>query len=565
MRMERLANRWLGLLALAAVASGACAEQDSDDNQSDPVADATTARLQAELTAGAALNPATAASVRPVKPTLKCVDRLSSSSYRAHFGYVNTSSSSISIPVGFYNRFFPNPQGRGQPTVYLSGTQTDVIQLTFTSSSFIAWVLGSGTATATRNSKLCPTGTGGATGSGGAVGTGGRGGNAGAVGVGGMGVGGAGQCPSTCDDRNPCTIDLCNSSTGFVCTNVAARDGTVCDDGNACTISDTCAAGVCNPGLPKVCQPLDQCHVAGVCTAATGACSNPLAADGIACSDGNGCTLSDTCSAGVCTGGPAKVCAALDQCHVAGVCAPATGVCSNPAAPDSTACNDGNLCTAIDLCMAGVCTGTVPKVCTASDQCHAVGTCVPATGLCPNPNKADGSACDDGNVCTTGDACQAGVCTPAVTLTASHCAGAACDQCSFDSDMSICSASPDGCDNCVSSIAGCDSIADPTDRQLCEDAYGCFTNPAYNCVVQGDMTNCWCGTNPLTCPTDNTAPTMANGPCLDVVTRAARLTAATYDAATVTQRLVDPDYPLGRAVNLTNCRGTFCPSECSVH
>ena len=261
MRMERLAYRWLGLLALAAVASGACAGQESDDNGSDPVADATTARLQAELTAGTALNPATAASVRPVKPTLKCVDKLSSTSYKAHFGYVNTSSSSISIPVGsFYNRFFPNPTGRGQPTVYLAGTQPDVVQVTFSSQSFVAWVLGSGAITATKNSKLCPTGTGGATGAGGAVGTGGRGagGNAGHVGVGGMGVGGAGQCPSTCDDRNPCTIDLCNASTGFTCTNVAARDGTVCDDGNACTISDTCVTGVCTPGLPKVCQALDR-------------------------------------------------------------------------------------------------------------------------------------------------------------------------------------------------------------------------------------------------------------------------------------------------------------------
>lgn len=55
-----------------------------------------------------------------------------------------------------------------------------------------------------------------------------------------------------------------------------------------------------------------------------------------------------------------------------------------------------------DLC-AGV-------TCTAPDQCHGAGTCDPATGVCSNPAKPDGSACDDGDACTLGDACQAGAC-----------------------------------------------------------------------------------------------------------------------------------------------------------
>src|SRR5216684_665797 len=46
-----------------------------------------------------------------------------------------------------------------------------------------------------------------------------------------------------------------------------------------------------------------------------------------------------------------------------------------------------------DLC-AGV-------TCTASDQCHVAGTCDPATGMCSNPPKANGTACNDGNACTT--------------------------------------------------------------------------------------------------------------------------------------------------------------------
>jgi len=440
-------------LVLGTLVAGCGAEPPSD-----PMADQVTTQLQAELDAAATTNAATAQSVRPVKPSLKCVDRLSSTSYRAHFGYTNSSSSSIPIPVGFYNRFYPNPQGRGQPTTFLAGAHPDILLVTFSSNSLAAWILGSAVVAASRNSSLCPSGIGGATGSGGS----GSGGRTGAGGGGGMGVGGrtgtggAGQCPSSCDDRNPCTTDLCSAATGFLCSNVAARDGTVCDDGNLCTIADTCVAGVCSPGLPKACQ-------------------------------------------------------ALDQCHLAGVCAPATGVCSNP-------------------------------------------------------NKADGTACNDGKVCTIGDACQAGVCTPAQTLSPTHCAGTACDQCSFDTgNIDVCSLSPDGCANCVLSTDGCDLIADPTDRQLCEDAYGCFIDPVRNCVSQGSTLPCWCGTSGGTCDTDNSGPGKANGACLDYVTRAARLTPETYDAPTIEQRMIDPDYPLGRAVNLVTCRGTFCSSECGVH
>ena len=101
-----------------------------------------------------------------------------------------------------------------------------------------------------------------------------------------------------------------------------------------------------------------------------------------------------------------------DQCHDAGVCDPATGACSNPIKADGTACNDGDACTQSDSCQAGVCTGSNPVVCGASDQCHDAGVCDPATGACTDPVKPDGTACTDGNACTTADACEAGVCVP---------------------------------------------------------------------------------------------------------------------------------------------------------
>jgi len=49
--------------------------------------------------------------------------------------------------------------------------------------------------------------------------------------------------------------------------------------------------------------------------------------------------------------------------------------------------------------------------CTSLDQCHVAGTCDPGTGLCSNPNAADGTLCTDGNACTSGDACTGGTCS----------------------------------------------------------------------------------------------------------------------------------------------------------
>ena len=127
------------------------------------------------------------------------------------------------------------------------------------------------------------------------------------------------------------------------------------------------------------------------------------------------------------------VCAATDACHVAGVCDPGTGTCSNPVKVDGAACDDGNACTQT-ACHAHVSEprrlpGSLPRperpalaapgaapsnpvVCTALDQCHTAGTCDPGTGTCSNPVKVDGAACDDGNACTQTDTCQAGACVP---------------------------------------------------------------------------------------------------------------------------------------------------------
>lgn len=185
-----------------------------------------------------------------------------------------------------------------------------------------------------------------------------------------------------------------------------ALSGTGCDDGDLCTSADRCEAGRCG-GTPVVCTALDQCHDVGVCDSQTGECSNPVLSE-VACDDGDRCTQGDACTGGVCTG-TAVECVAKDQCHEVGVCNPDTGMCTDPVKEDGVGCDDGLKCTEGDVCAAGVCGGS-PVVCVALDQCHLAGVCDPGTGVCSNPAKANGTPCDDLDSCTRGDVCSSGFC-----------------------------------------------------------------------------------------------------------------------------------------------------------
>ncbi len=83
----------------------------------------------------------------------------------------------------------------------------------------------------------------------------------------------------------------------------------------------------------------------------------------IACSDGDACTLEDTCLAGQCAPGAAKVCTDSNPC-TSDSCDHASGACSF-AAQSGTACNDGNACTGACL-PEGVLTTFKPSSATGS-------------------------------------------------------------------------------------------------------------------------------------------------------------------------------------------------------
>ena len=76
-------------------------------------------------------------------------------------------------------------------------------------------------------------------------------------------------------------------------------------------------------------------------------------------------------------------------CHGVGTCDPATGVCSNPPRPDGTSCNDANACTGPMPARPAFVPDRIPSSAPRAMQCHDAGTCNPATGVCSKPNKTE--------------------------------------------------------------------------------------------------------------------------------------------------------------------------------
>ena len=278
-----------------------------------------------------------------------------------------------------------------------------------------------------------------------------------------------------CDDANPCTVDTCNPVTGD-CFWVAVGDGTACDaDSDGCTLGDSCQGGLCLPGAPSpcglgsttckqvlcqstgtdtfVCETIlsdtsvpcddgffctaeDTCDGAGVCQAGPprdcsqgqGTCNSGLCdeienqcaviakPDGIACdADGNGCTVGDSCQAGLCIPGEEADCTYLYADCSQGACVSqgsTTYGCELVPAPPGLPCEDGDTCTLFSFCDgAGNCAGGIAKTCPSDDlgPCQYA-YCDSVTQGCVVVKVTNGSVCDDGNACTTTDVCANGIC-----------------------------------------------------------------------------------------------------------------------------------------------------------
>ncbi len=218
-----------------------------------------------------------------------------------------------------------------------------------------------------------------------------------------------------CPDADPCNgTEICADVDGEA-TCVAGMP-LVCDDEDPCNGTESCEAGVgCLEGEALVCDNGDPCDGEETCEAGVGC------ADGtpMACDDGDLCNGLEGCDpVSGCTLGKALECDDGDPCNGVETCVAETG-CQDGAALD---CDDGNPCTE-DACEPGVgCThlpNDAPGCCETDADCDDANPCTTDTCALGTQACAHGAAvggCEDGDPCTAGDVCAAGACVSGALL-----------------------------------------------------------------------------------------------------------------------------------------------------
>ena len=305
-----------------------------------------------------------------------------------------------------------------------------------------------------------------------------------------------GAAQLNCADDNPCTDDLCAPDTG--CVHLPNQEP--CFDGDACTTDDVCTDAQCLGG------PAPDCNDDNVCTddscdSATGCLHTPNSAD---CDDGNLCTLQDHCAAGTCASGAALGCDDANPCT--------TDSCDTIQGclhlDNSQPCNDGNVCTTLDVCIAGQCTGSGALGCDDGNPC-TLDTCDPQGGC---QHSSTTGSCDDGNPCTAVDICVGALCKGTGTADCNDnniCTTDFCDPeqgCMHKmnnvpcNDNDICTLS-DHCElgECVGAIDLICNDSNPCTNDKCAPGVGCQFTPNADlcddenlCTVIDVCSNGWC-------------------------------------------------------------------------
>jgi hypothetical protein len=106
--------------------------------------------------AGPAVQGCACSCSQGVQPILERVSALGDGQFVAVFGYDNPGSAPITIPIGPQNGFFPDPAGRGQPTLFLPGRHFNAFSVIF-SGTPITWSVG-GIALVTSSADATPPG-----------------------------------------------------------------------------------------------------------------------------------------------------------------------------------------------------------------------------------------------------------------------------------------------------------------------------------------------------------------------------------------------------------------------
>jgi len=229
-----------------------------------------------------------------------------------------------------------------------------------------------------------------------------------------------------CETGEICRTPTCVSGGG--CGTLAAN-AVACEDGNPCTLGDHCDFGTC--------------------------VQETMAGGEVSCDDGLFCTPTSSCNGqGQCVGAGDTCDTGAGSC-VVGSCDEAQDRCDYTPKANDTVCSDGTGCTIGDVCHDGACIPGVARDCSdVEDPCH-VGTCSSddeETFTCTPTPKAPGAPCEHTDFCIVDATCDAvGLCSGGAPRDCQAEAGDACHIATCDSAEAVCKVltSPDGtaCDD----------------------------------------------------------------------------------------------------------------------
>jgi len=264
---------------------------------------------------------------------------------------------------------------------------------------------------------------------------------------------------------------LTSYAGGNWCETLEATSEYACD----CEGVSACCDGCKALADGTACSDPSPCAQQASCQA--GVCVGSNLSDGTPCNDGSACTLVDICQGGVCLGTQETTCQASDACHDPGVCDPATGICSDPPRPDGSLCNDNNACTQVDSCLQGVCTGGNPVICVPVTACHDAGVCDPQSGVCSQPIKPAGAPCEDGDLCTSGESCTNGLCIGGTPLI--------CEPLDSCHDAGVCEPGTGQCTHPAKIDGSSCEDGNPCTQQDACRAGACLGGPPVTCPPPG--------------------------------------------------------------------------------
>ncbi len=280
-----------------------------------------------------------------------------------------------------------------------------------------------------------------------------------------------------CDDGNTVDGDCCSST----CQNsgpaaigpAACAEGGAQDDANVCTTNScTDVDGCVFTDISATCDDLNGC-TNDSCDVTLG-CLNDANTD--PCDDGNACTQTDTCANSECVGANPVICTAFNDCHEVGTCDTASGICSDPFSIVDKACGNGG-----------------DTECTNPDTCDGAGSCLAN-------DAAGGTSCGDaGSECVVQDTCDGGgSCSDNGFVAADSACGNSSDSECTNPDT--CNGAGSCLDNHEAAIVTCgDTGTECTNQDFCDGGGSCTDNGFVavdtSCGAASD-TEC---TNPDTC------------------------------------------------------------------